>query len=116
MRRPSEADLRDAASACWRRREREYQYFACFWLRRHIGVASPRLLDTARTLITTRSWWDTVDTLAADTVGPLVRRHPDLISTMDEWIDDENLWLARTAILHQLTYKQGTDADRLFRY
>jgi len=114
--KPTEADLRDAATSCWRRPEREYQYFACFWLRRHIRVASPRLIGTARTLITTKSWWDTVDTLAADTVGPLVRHHPELLSTMDEWIVDENLWLARTAILHQLTYKQGTDADRLFRY
>jgi 3-methyladenine DNA glycosylase AlkD len=57
-----------------------------------------------------------VDTLAAHTVGPLVAAHPSLLDTMDDWIDDENLWLIRTAILHQLTYKQHTDAGRLFRY
>jgi 3-methyladenine DNA glycosylase AlkD len=114
--KPTEADLRDAATACWRKPEREYQYFACFWLRRHVGVASAHLLGTARALITTKSWWDTVDTLASDTVGPLVRHHPELVSTMDDWIVDENLWLVRTAILHQLTYKQSTDTDRLFRY
>jgi 3-methyladenine DNA glycosylase AlkD len=114
--KPTEADLRDAATECWRKTEREYQYFACFWLARHIKIASPGMLGTAGMLITTKSWWDTVDTLAADTVGPLVRRQPELVSTMDEWIVDENLWLARTAILHQLRYKQDTDADRLFRY
>jgi 3-methyladenine DNA glycosylase AlkD len=114
--RPTEADLRDAALACWDRAEREYPYFACFWLRRHVAVTTPAMLPTLRTLITTQSWWDTVDTLASDTVGPLVRQHPTLVSTMDKWVVDENLWLARTAILHQLSAKQATDRDRLFRY
>lgn len=114
--RPEDADLRDVALACWRRPEREYQYFACGWLRRHAKHARPTLLPTVRCLITTKSWWDTVDTLASDTVGPLVRSHPELVSTMDEWIRDENMWVARAAILHQLTYKQATETDRLFRY
>ncbi|MGG8408798.1 DNA alkylation repair protein, partial [Streptomyces sp. 12297] len=35
---------------------------------------------------------------------------------MDEWIADEDLWLARTALLHQLRYRDATDADRLFGY
>jgi 3-methyladenine DNA glycosylase AlkD len=116
LERPAEADLREAALACWSRDEREYQYFACFWLSRHASRCSAELLPTVRTLITTKSWWDTVDTLAADIVGPLVRHHPELASTMDEWVVDENLWVIRTAILHQLTFKQDTDADRLFDY
>lgn len=116
LERPTEADLREAALACWGRAEREYAYFGCFWLRRHAAVATPELMPTLRTLITTKSWWDTVDTLASDTVGPLVRRYPTLVSTMDKWLVDENLWLARTAILHQLAAKQSTDPDRLFRY
>src|SRR5262249_25589456 len=77
---------------------------------------TPTLLPTVAELITTKSWWDTVDTLASDTVGPMVRNHPELLSTMDEWVRDDNLWIARTAILHQLSYKEDTDADRLFRY
>ena len=35
---------------------------------------------------------------------------------MDQWIQSDNLWLARTAILHQLTYKAATDEARLFGY
>jgi 3-methyladenine DNA glycosylase AlkD len=45
-----------------------------------------------------------------------VATHPELISEMDRWIDDENLWVARTAILHQLFYGDATDVDRLFGY
>jgi 3-methyladenine DNA glycosylase AlkD len=114
--RPTEADLRVVALACWELPEREYQLFAADWLRRHCGVCSSSFVDTARTLITTRSWWDTVDTLAGHLVGPLVLAHPQLTSTMDEWIASDQLWLARAAILHQLTYKQRTDAGRLFAY
>jgi 3-methyladenine DNA glycosylase AlkD len=113
---PTEADLDAVARGCWGLKEREYQYFACGYLRRHIKVGSAGFLTTARHVIVTRSWWDTVDALAAHTVGPLVAKHAQLVSTMDEWIRDENMWLARTAILHQLTYKESTDATRLFHY
>jgi len=114
--RPAERDLRDGALACWALREREYQYFACDWLRRHAGVCSAGFLMTARTLITTKSWWDTVDPLADHLVGRIVDNHPAAVSTMDEWLVDDDIWLARTAILHQLSYQERTDADRLFRY
>jgi 3-methyladenine DNA glycosylase AlkD len=114
--RPAEGDLRQIARVCWDQPEREYQYFACGWLRRHAKVCSAGFLDTARHLVVTKSWWDTVDALAAHLVGPLVARHPGLASTMDEWARDENIWLARTAILHQLSFKEATDEARLYRY
>jgi 3-methyladenine DNA glycosylase AlkD len=113
---PTENDLKEIALACWQLPEREYQYFACDLLRRHARIGTPDLLVTVRTLIVEKSWWDTVDALAVHVVGPIVARHPATVSTMDAWSADENLWLARTAILHQLTYKAGTDPARLFRY
>ena len=111
---PTEAQLREVALACFRLAEREYQYFACDYLRRHVRVCSPRFLTTARRLVTTKSWWDTVDALATRTVGGLVAAHPELAPTMDRWVLDRNLWIARAGILHQLTFRQRTDAGRLF--
>jgi len=73
-------------------------------------------LAVARTLITTKSWWDTVDALATRFVGDLVRRHPALVATMDDWSAEPDLWLVRTAILHQLHYGPATDTERLFAY
>jgi 3-methyladenine DNA glycosylase AlkD len=113
---PTEEDLRTVALACWELPEREYQYFACAWLRRHVGRCSADLLPTLGRLIVDRPWWDTVDTLAANVVGPLVTAHPTLVSTMDEWAAGEDMWLARSAILYQLKYKRHTDTARLFRY
>ncbi|WP_199514567.1 DNA alkylation repair protein [Nucisporomicrobium flavum] len=114
--KPAEEDLRAVALACWDRDEREYQYFACDWLRANVGVPGPDFLGTARTLITTKSWWDTVDPLATRFVGGLVRRHQQLTADLDAWAGDDNLWLVRTALLHQLHYGPDTDTDRLFGY
>lgn len=113
---PRQADLRDVALSCWRRAEREFQYFACGLLRRHVARVDARLLGTVRGLIVTKSWWDTVDDLASHVVGPLVVRYPALAETMDEWIDSDELWLIRTALLHQLGRRDGTDSTRLFDY
>jgi 3-methyladenine DNA glycosylase AlkD len=113
---PTEAELGDVAAACWARGEREYQYFACDYLRAHVAVPGPEFITVVRTLVVTKSWWDTVDPLATRVTGDLVRRHPELVTTMDEWSAAENLWLVRTAILHQLHYGRATDTGRLFGY
>lgn len=114
--RPTEDDLAEVARRCWALPEREYQYFACAWLRRHARICSARFLPTARLLLTTKPWWDTVDALAAHLVGPMVAGHPELATTMDDWATADDRWLVRTAILHQLTFKEATDARRLFHY
>lgn len=113
---PGEDDLVAVSLLMWAADEREYQYFAVRFLRRHVGAASARLLPTLATLITTKSWWDTVDELAKHVVGPLALRHPDLRAELDAWASGGQLWLARAAILHQLAYRERTDAGRLFAY
>lgn len=112
----AEADLVALALACWDLPEREYQYFAVRLLRRGVGRCSPALLPHAETLITTRSWWDTVDELATHVVGALVLAHRELGAVMDEWVAAENIWLARTAILHQERWSERTDPEVLFAY
>jgi 3-methyladenine DNA glycosylase AlkD len=104
------------AGSLWELPEREFQYAACDLVAKHVRVCGPGFIATARTLITSKSWWDTVDSLASDVVGDLVRRFPDLAATMDEWLESENLWVVRSAILHQLRFKEATDTDRLFAY
>ncbi len=114
--KPAQEELGDFALNLWQLPEREFHYVACGLLRRHVKVCDAGFLDVARQLVVTKSWWDTVDTLASHTVGPLVRQHPGLVAEMDAWIDDDNMWLARTALLHQLGYKATTDSVRLFGY
>jgi 3-methyladenine DNA glycosylase AlkD len=114
--RPDETDCTAIALRCWELAEREYHYFAVDYLRRHAGRCSSGLLPVVRHLVTTVSWWDTVDLLAVHVVGTLVAADPELVTDMDAWITDGDLWVARTALLHQLAYKQRTDTGRLFAY
>jgi 3-methyladenine DNA glycosylase AlkD len=111
-----ESELTSVARTLWRQPEREFQYAACDYLRASVDVAGAGFVDVVRDLVSTKSWWDTVDALASRVAGPLVRRHPNLGEVMDAWVLDENIWVARTALLHQLTYRQATDERRLFAY
>jgi 3-methyladenine DNA glycosylase AlkD len=114
--RPSAGELLDAADVLWRRDEREYQLAAAGLLHRWVTILPSSALARVEVLLTTRSWWDTVDELAIHVVGGLVRADPGLVSVMDRWIGADDIWLARTAILHQNRWKAATDQDRLFRY
>ncbi len=109
-------DLLAFAHACYAEPGREFHYAAADALRRHVKVLEAHHLAGIEDLISTNAWWDTVDSLAVHTVGPLVKRHPELSPVMDEWVGDDDLWIARTAILHQLMWKDDTDAERLFGY
>ncbi|MFF1921172.1 DNA alkylation repair protein [Streptomyces sp. NPDC058221] len=114
--RPGETDCAAVALRCWQLPEREYQYFAADYLRRHVARCSSGFLPVLRHLVSTVPWWDTVDVLAAHVAGPLVAADPALRQDMDAWIDDDNLWIVRTALLHQLRHKEATDTGRLFDY
>lgn len=112
---PTDADgLLTVTHALWRRPEREYRYAACSLLRRGERLLRPGDLADLGRFVTTDPWWDTVDELAQHPVGSLVRRDPELRSTMDAWLVGDDLWLTRTAILHQNRWKADTDADWLF--
>ncbi|MCA9569325.1 MAG: DNA alkylation repair protein [Myxococcales bacterium] len=109
-------DLAADALALWEDPARELQYIAIDDLRRWAKKLGPDQLPAVEHLIRTKSWWDSVDALAAHVVGAMVRKHPELTPVMDAWIDDDDMWIARTAILHQLTWREAADEDRLFGY
>lgn len=109
-------ELLDAADACWAQPEREFQYTAADLLVRWVRSLASSDIWRIERLIRTGSWWDTVDALAASVVGPMVAADASLTATMDAWIDDDDRWIARTAILHQLKFRERTDARRLFGY
>ena len=54
--------------------------------------------------------WLAVAALATRTVGPLVRRNPaELVPVMRAWATGDDLWLRRTAIIHQVGAKAAID-------
>ena len=57
-----------------------------------------------------------MDVIASHMAGTVVYNHTATANIMDDWIDHPNMWIRRTAILHQLNFKEKTDAKRLFSY
>ncbi|MDW7695628.1 DNA alkylation repair protein [Flammeovirgaceae bacterium SG7u.111] len=96
--------------------KRDMQYLALEVVTKYVKKLPKEFIDTVEFMVTNKSWWDSVDWIATWHAGSLVKRFPELVETMDEWITDENMWLRRTAIIHQLKFKKNTDVGRLFRY
>ncbi|MBC1385287.1 DNA alkylation repair protein [Listeria innocua] len=95
--------------------EREFQYVAIDLLSRYGKKQASEAIEIYEQLVTTKSWWDTVDGLAGTVVSNHFKLYPDLIPIYNEaWINGDNIWLARTAILFQLKYKEETNAELLF--
>lgn len=64
----------------------------------------PRLKKLAQT----KSWWDSIDGLDK-LVGKIVLDNPEAKQVMIDWSLDEDFWLRRIAIDHQLLQKEKTD-------
>lgn len=109
-------DLPSLLLKLWEQDHREYQYTALCLAQRHRKILTPAIVPTLEKMIRTKSWWDTVDTIAPNLVGHLVKMHPELLPLMDQWIEDPYLWIRRSALLFQLRWKKETDEDRLFHY
>ena len=112
----NEAELINILDTLWAKEAREFQYAACDLAEHAKKLWTPVIFATFETMIRQKSWWDTVDDIAVNLVGKLLHKHPQLVSTMDEWIQDECLWIRRSAVIFQLSWKHETDAERLFRY
>ncbi len=106
-------ELTVRCAGLWQLDQREFQYVACDELRRHSGLLTPEALVDLSALITAKSWWDTVDELGRHSVGDIVRHFPDTRCVMDDWLASDELWLVRSAILHQERWRADTDFDWL---
>lgn len=74
----------------------------------------PGTLPLYRHLVVTGAWWDHVDEVSSNRIGPILLSHKDIVTpTIRRWITDDHLWLRRTSILSQLTFKEQTDLDLL---
>src|SRR6202142_2377583 len=73
---PPLADLDPILRELWALPQREFQYAANGLLEKFEGELPPEFIETLEYLLVTKSWWDTVDTIATGTLGVHFKRHP----------------------------------------
>jgi 3-methyladenine DNA glycosylase AlkD len=93
---------------------REYQYVAMDIIRKIEKRLTTNDLPLIEKLILSKSWWDTVDFLASHGVGHILKNNRQLqLLTAERYINSDDMWLRRTALIFQLFYKKDTDAELL---
>lgn len=99
----------------WERDQREFQYVMIDLLKWRKTRLQPRHLLTLEYMLITKSWWDSVDLIAANLIGEILKKDKQLqYECAERWIESEDMWLRRTAIIHQLRYGKSVDQDLLF--
>ena len=112
---PAVGEMPLVARELWELPEREHQYNALDILRRQQKKLGPDFVPTLEWLVTTKSWWDTVDALASNTAGTIFANYAEARDTaVQRWRFVENIWLRRTTLLFQLKYRDKTDVPLLF--
>lgn len=97
----------------------EQDYRECHYLAMDIiGKIEKKLtindLPLIESFILKHSWWDTVDFLASHGIGQILKEDQKMqFATVERFLNSNNMWLKRTAIIFQLFYKNNTNKDLL---
>lgn len=103
--------------ALWRLPHREEKYIAQRVAVKHRQFMVPASLSLYRRFVVEGAWWDFVDEASTHMVRELVLEFPlEVWPRVDTWIDADDMWLRRSAIICQVGAKERTDADRLFSF
>jgi 3-methyladenine DNA glycosylase AlkD len=111
---PELSELDTVLRELWSLPQREFQYVAVGLLSRFDKKISAHFIKTIEYMLVTKSWWDTVDSVAGGSVGVHFQRFPEVRQKyLAKWRASENFWLRRSAILFQLNYKKETNFELL---
>lgn len=111
---PDKWEAFDLMQKMWAEPQREIQYFGLDLIARYGRELEKEDIGFLEYLLTHKSWWDTVDFLAANPVGVYLKKFPEARNYMVEsWLDSGNMWLQRTCLIYQLKYKEELNTVEL---
>ena len=111
---PHKTKLESIVKALWLKPQREFQFFAQELMFKYIKQFELKDIAIIEYMITHKSWWDTIDYIAANLLGSYFKLYPaQRIIYVKKWLDSGNFWLQRSAILFQLKYKDQVDTEML---
>lgn len=103
--------------ALWKLPHREEQYIAIAYARQHRDFIALESLALYERMVREGAWWDFVDEIAAHLVGNVLSANrKEVRPIIEQWIDDDDMWIRRTALIAHLKHKHETDARQLFAH
>lgn len=110
-----QSNFRKIAFDLFQKKEREFQYCGIEILMKQIKrnyiKEDIKLIEK---FIITNSWWDSVDVVAKYLLGGYLQVFPnETPKIIENFSNANNMWLNRSVLLFQLSYKQKTDFDLL---
>ena len=98
----------DFINRAWENPYREMQYVVLDYLQLKQTSLASNDLTKVKELAQTKPWWDTIDFLSR-LVGYICLHYPETKKLVLDWSTDDDIWLRRLAIEHQLLQKEQTD-------
>ncbi len=114
---PLPEELPAIVKAMWGLPEREFQYAAIELVAAMKKQWSVSLIKLVEYMITHKSWWDSVDAINTVITGPYFLQYPEQIPAVTgKWNTSGNIWLQRSSLMFQKSYKLKTDTALLSKY
>jgi 3-methyladenine DNA glycosylase AlkD len=108
------SEIKGLIHLLWQEPEREFQYVGMELMLKSSLYKNDDFPELLQYYIKSKSWWDTVDFLAANLLGKYLKAHPsNKTKLLRNWGMDENMWVCRSAIIAQLTHRNQTDLELL---
>ena len=109
------SNFRTIAWELFQMKEREFHQVAIDLLvkelKKNFVIEDIKIIEK---LIITNSWWDSVDTIAKYLLGGYLQQFPlETLKVIERFSNSKNMWLNRSAILFQLSYKEKTNFEIL---
>ena len=110
-------ELETIVKECFGIEQREFQYFGIELFAFHKKLWKPSSVKMMEFCLLHKSWWDSVDHIASDWLGPYFKLFPEQIEPItSKWNQSKNIWLQRSSIMFQKAYKKETDTVLLSKY
>ncbi len=111
---PPKKDLEKLVKKLWNKPQREHQMFGQELVLKYRKQLEKEDIDLLEYMVTHKSWWDTVDFIAANIIGAYFELYPELRKKyVKKWLTSDHMWLQRSALLFQLKYKDQLDNELL---
>jgi 3-methyladenine DNA glycosylase AlkD len=113
----SSAELELIVKECFSLPQREFQYFAIQLFALHKKLWTVSSIKIMEYCLLQKSWWDSVDGIASDWLGPYFKMFPEqIVPITSKWNRSKNMWLQRSSIMFQKAFKKNTDTTLLSKY